>query len=336
MLFIAPILAFIITVQRRQLMKSDRKTYLQATLLAGALLTSSAWAASVNCAYPASVIGGTGMGGTGMKLAGNVIYSHGTVKAQSNGQSRLLAKGDTVCVGETIVTAESGMAQIRMVDDAMIAVRPETQMKIDNYAYNGTDSDASLISLFKGASRFITGKLGKLHPQFDLIKTPNATIGVRGTDHEATVILPGNSGGFQSGTYDKVMQGVTYIKTDKGEIDIHPNQVGLAADIAKLPTLLNAIPEFYKTDSSMRGRNEQSDHGKSGEGRTDSRIEGSSRGQNDHRSESGPAKRESRDSYLDLRSPDSRSPLQMQESQTLGGTSEMPSIPESDGLPESH
>jgi hypothetical protein len=329
-------------------MKSDRNIYLQVVLLAGALLTPSAWAASTSCAYPASATGGTGMGGTGMiakgtgmggtgmKLAGNVIYSHGAVNAQSNGRSRLLAKGDPICVGETIVTSQSGMAQIRMVDDAIIAVRPETQMKIDKYAYNGTNSDASLISLFKGASRFITGKLGKLHPQFDLIKTPNATIGVRGTDHEATVILPGNSGGYQSGTYDKVMQGVTYIKTDSGEIDIHPNQVGLAADITKLPTLLNSIPEVYKTDSSMRGRSEQSDHGKSGDGRSDSGIEGSSRGQNDHRSESGPAKRESRDSYLDLRSPDSRSPLEMPESQTLGGTSETPSMPESNGLPESH
>ncbi len=80
-------------------MKSDRNIYLQATLLAGALLTSSAWAASGGCSYPVAATGGTGMGGTGMiakgtgmggtgmTLAGNVIYSHGTVNAQSNGQS---------------------------------------------------------------------------------------------------------------------------------------------------------------------------------------------------------------------------------------------------------
>lgn len=326
-------------------MKSDRNIYLQATLLAGALLSSSAWAASGGCAYPASVTGGTGMGGTGaiaqrtgiggtgMKLAGNVIYSHGTVSAQSNGQSRPLAKGDPVCVGETIVTAQSGMAQIRMVDDAMIAVRAETQMKIDKYAYNGTNSDASLISLFKGASRFITGKLGKLHPQFDLIRTPNATIGVRGTDHEATVILPGNTGGYTAGTYDLVNQGVTYIKTDSGQIDIHPNQVGLAADITKLPTLLNAVPEFYKTDPAIRGRNEQSDHGKI-EG-----SEGSSREQNGNRSESGPAQRESsRDSYLNLKSSDSRSLLDMPESHSYhdGISSETSSLPESTTELESH
>ncbi len=327
-------------------MKSDRNSHLQAILLAGALLTSSAWAAQGSCTYSASGSGiggtgisGTGMGGTGaiakgagiggtgmkpgselddLKLAGNVIYSHGTVEAQSNGRTRLLAKGDAVCVGETIVTQQSGMVQIRMVDDGLIAIRPQTQLKIEKFAYDGTDQDASLISLFKGASRFVTGKVGKMYPQNDLIHTPNATIGVRGTDHEAAVILPGSSGGYASGTYDKVNLGITFIRTDKGEIDIHPNQVGLAADMAKLPTLLNAIPEFYKVDSSARDRNEQSEHGKSGEGAAEY----------GHPSETGSGKIESRDNYLDLRSPESTSPVQMPNSRE---TPSVPQMPESAG-----
>jgi len=307
-------------------MKSNLNTYLQALLLSSAVLTSGAWAATGDCKYIASEsgVGGTGMGGTGMKVAGNVMYSHGPVEAQSNGRSRVLAKGDSVCVGETIVTAQSGMAQIRMVDDGLIAIRPQTQLKIEKYAYNGTDTDSSLISLLKGASRFVTGKLGKLHPQFDLIRTPNATIGVRGTDHVATVILPGNSGGYPSGTYDQVIQGITFIRTDKGEIDIHPNQVGLAANMEALPTLLNAIPEFYKADSSMRGKNEQSDHGKSGEGRSDRKIEGSSREQNGHSSESGPAIHDSRDSYLDLKSPEYSAPMEMPHSSEMPSTQQLP------------
>ena len=102
-------------------MKSNLNAYLQAMLLSSAVLTSSAWAATGSCTYTASGIGGTGMGGTGMiakgtgmggtgselpglKLAGRVMFSHGPVEAQSNGRSRVLAKGDPVCVGETIVT----------------------------------------------------------------------------------------------------------------------------------------------------------------------------------------------------------------------------------------
>ena len=332
-------------------MKSNRNIYLQAILLSGALLTSSAWATSGSCTYAASGSGiggtgisGTGMGGTGtiakgtgiggtgmkpgietaeLKVAGNVIYSHGPVEAQSNGRTRLLAKGDPVCVGETIVTLQSGMVQIRMVDDGLIAIRPQTQLKIEKFAYNGTDQDASLISLFKGASRFVTGKVGKMYPQNDLIHTPNATIGVRGTDHEAAVILPGSSAGYPSGTYDKVNLGITFIRTDKGEIDIHPNQVGLAADMAKLPTLLNTIPEFYKVGPSMKGGNEQSEHGKTGEGAAEY----------GHPSKTGSGKIESRDNYLDLNTPQSAAPTEMPHS------SETPSIqqlPESSGQAGHH
>ncbi len=343
-------------------MKSNQNIYLQAILLAGVLLTSSAWAVSGSCTYAASGSGiggtgisGTGMGGTGiiakgtgiggtgmkpgselaeLKVAGNVIYSHGSVEAQSNGRTRLLAKGDPVCVGETIVTQESGMVQIRMVDNGLIAIRPQTQLKIEKFAYDGTDQDASVISLFKGASRFVTGELGKMYPQNDLIHTPNATIGVRGTDHEAVVILPGSSGGYPSGTYDKVNLGITFIRTDKGEIDIHPNQVGLAADMAKLPALLNTIPGFYKVDPSMRDRNEQSEQGKSGEGSSDRKMKGSSREQTGkgaeygHPSKTGPGKIESRDNYLNLRSPESASPMQMPNSQE---TPSIQQLPESSG-----
>jgi hypothetical protein len=338
-------------------MKSNR-IYLQAILLSGALLTSSAWAAPGSCTYTASGSGidgtgisgtgmggtgiiakGTGMGGTGMKpgselaelqVAGNVIYSHGPVEAQSNGRTRLLAKGDPVCVGETIVTAQSAMVQIRMVDDGLIAIRPQTQLKIEKFAYNGTDQDTSLMSLFKGASRFVTGKVGKMYPQNDLIHTPNATIGVRGTDHEAAVILPGNSGGYPSGTYDKVNLGITFIKTDKGEIDILPNQVGLAEDMAKLPALLNTVPEFYKVDPSSRGRNEQHEKGKSGDGSSDRKMDGSSRERTGkgteyvQPSETGHRKIESRDNYLDLKSPGSASPMEMPNSQEAPSIQQLP------------
>lgn len=295
------------------------------------MLTSAVWAASAGCTYTASGtgIGGTGMiakgsgiGGTGssltqLKVAGKVLYSHGLVEAQNNGRTRTLAKGDPVCVGETIMTRPSGMAQIRMVDNGLIAIRPETQLKIEKYDYSGTDKDASLISLVKGASRFVTGQLGKMHPQFDLVQTPNATIGVRGTDHEAAVILPGNSGGYPSGTYDKVIQGITFIRTDKGEIDIHPNQVGLAENMGALPSLLKAVPDFYRIDPARKDRFELSGHRKAGEGSTEKNIEGHQREQagketgSDHHAETGSSSRESRGNYLDLQAPESAAPIGM-------------------------
>ncbi len=251
------------------------ESQLKVLLLLGMLAAScgSVWAASANCVYgkSAGTIGGTGivakgtgmggtgavakgtgMGGTGIspetavQLAGNVMFSQGLVEARRDGKSRLLAQGDPVCVGETIVTAEAGHVQIRMADEALVAIRPSTQLKIEKYTYAGNSKDGSLLALLQGACRMATGKIGKAYPQNDLIRTAYATIGVRGTDHEATVILPGNSQGYAPGTYDKVYSGITFIRTERGEVEIHPEQVGFAASAGDLPTLLKEIPSFYQ------------------------------------------------------------------------------------------
>ncbi len=341
-------------------MKNNPVIYIWAIFISGMLATSSVWAASGSCTYVASGTGiggtgisgsgmggtgmlakGTGMGGTGMKpgtemaelkVAGNIISSSGPVEAQSNGRTRLLAKGDSVCVGETIVTQQSGMVQIRMVDNGLIAIRPQTQLKIEKFAYNGTEQDSSLISLLKGASRFVTGRLGKLHPQNDLIHTPYATIGVRGTDHVATVILPGNSAGYVAGTYDKVNQGITFIRTDKGEIDILPSQVGMAASMTEAPALLNGVPEFYRESGASQEKGEMSEKGKVGEGGSDGKMNESIREQSGNGkgvsqpAESGSASGEIHGDVPETVTPESPEPVSPEIS--------VPEFPESPDVPE--
>src|SRR5450756_1734251 len=49
----------------------------------------------------------------------------------------------------------------------------------------------------------------------------------------------------QPGTYDKVNVGLTYLRTQAGEVEIRPNQVGYAASAQDAPRLLPAIPEFF-------------------------------------------------------------------------------------------
>lgn len=244
---------------------------LKIVLLSALVLTwGNTWAATGSCARTGSATaldgsGGTGMGGTGviakgtgiggtgarpdaaMQLAGNVIYSRGKVLAQGNDQVRRLAEGDPVCVGETIVSSPSGELRIRMIDRGLVAIRPRTKLKIEKYVYNGSHHDISTMTLLEGSGRFITGMIGKRYPQNDLILTRNGIIGVRGTDHEATVILPGDRRGFQPGTYDRVYQGRTYIRTAAGEIDLRPGQVGLSADDHSLPKILGEMPDFYST-----------------------------------------------------------------------------------------
>lgn len=327
---------------------------LRLIVLSGVLIASNgnAWAAANNCTYSKSAmgfdntgIGGTGMGGTGviakgtgiggtgikpeveqgeMQLAGNVTFSRGTVEAQSKGRSRLLAQGGQICVGETIVTAQSGMVRIRMTDDGLIEVRPQTQLEIKQFVYSGTNKDKSLFALLQGASRFVTGNIGKLYPQNDIIKTPSATIGVRGTDHEATVILPGDSRGYPAGTYDKVNQGITFIRTEKGEIDIHPNQVGLAVNTEEMPMLLNETPDFYNTHPAMKEGGDSSEEGKKIEG-----LPGNEKGgQAPEQSESGAASSELPSNSNDTTPLESPTMLELPESPAVPELPEVPAVPE--------
>ena len=243
------------------------------------------WAVSGSCSYSNATKGstemggtvvakGTGMGGTGispdagMQLAGQVISSRGKAIAQINALSRRLSKGDPVCVGETVVTSKSATLHIKMTDGGLVAIRPETRFKIEKYAFNGTDQDASLFTLLQGAGRFVTGKIGKLHPESDLVQTLTAIIGVRGTDHEVMVVLRGNSR-YPAGTYDKVNKGITFIRTEKGEIDIHPNQVGVAVSAERMPFLLEDIPDFYKTDPAVNEEDSAFEAGKNEGGHND-------------------------------------------------------------------
>jgi hypothetical protein len=281
---------------------------------------------------------GTGIGGTGInpdtvtdpiQLAGNVIYTKGSVEAISNGRSRLLAQGDPVCVGETVVTSQTSTLQIKMTDEGLVTVRPGTQLKIEKYVYAGTAGDTSVFALLKGASRFVTGKIGKKYPQNDLVRTQTATIGVRGTDHEATVILPDDNRGYSSGTYDKVNSGVTFIRTERGEIDIHPNQVGLAANIREMPTLLVDIPDFFTSDLSMRE-----------EGATEDIREGISpehHGKDfdfDHSSEIGTSTSEHSDKWIEIDHPEIHSRPELLESIDIPEMPDSPEIPETPDSPE--
>lgn len=234
------------------------------------------WAAPASCNYPKSTIekGGSGMGGTGaiakeagiggtgvrpdsrsslMQIAGSVTLSSGTAEAQYNGETRHLTNNDSICVGETIATSKSAQLQIQMADGGLIELRSQTKLKIEKFVYGKTNKDSSLIALLEGTSRFVTGQIGKKYPQNDLIKTPTATIGVLGTDHEATVILPSEKNQSPAGTYDKVSSGITYISNDKGRVDIHSNQVGFAATKEDLPVLLKEMPDFYHIPPSAIG-----------------------------------------------------------------------------------
>ncbi len=226
---------------------------------------------------------GSGIGGTGIspqvaqaqgELAGNVIFSQGMVEAQSGGRTRALAKGASVCVGETIVTSPASQVQIRMADGGLLSIRPETKIRINAFHFDGKEdgTEKSEIALLQGRFRALTGKVGHTHKENYVIQTPNAFIGIRGTDHEPMYIpdpAPGQAAAGAPGTYDKVNSGGVVIRTSHGAIEVNPNQVGFAPnEPAAPPVLLKELPKFYHGDGAEGGHGPaepREGHGAAGE-----------------------------------------------------------------------
>jgi hypothetical protein len=125
---------------------------------------------------------------TGAAWAGQVVgvvahLSGPLMDRKADGTVKVLAAQSEVENGDTLVTEKNTYAQIRFIDHGEITLRPGTTFKIENYAYDADkpDGDSAAFSLLKGGLRSITGLLGKRNKEKFSLKTPTATIGIRGT-----------------------------------------------------------------------------------------------------------------------------------------------------------
>lgn len=160
------------------------------------------------------------------------------------GKSSSISMSQKIYEGQTINTASDGEVHIITVDRGIIALRPDTVFRVDEYKAEGGSADKIFMSLLKGAMRSITGWIGKHNTSAYLITTPGATIGIRGTDHETTVI--DKADGDEPGTYDTVNEGATSLKTPKGETEVTPGKFAFASkDRAVAPVLLAKQPNFW-------------------------------------------------------------------------------------------
>ncbi len=172
------------------------------------------------------------------------------IVAQS-GEKRVVRNSTAIDEGDTVSTGLTAEVHIRMADQMLIAVRPNTRVRIDSYRAAGDDGDNATLSLLKGTLRAVSGWIGRYNRAHYAMLTPTATIGIRGTDHEPAYFGTDTSASERAnltlGTYDKVNLGETFIKNAKGEIAILPGHAGFAAHDATVPPAqLDKLPGFYR------------------------------------------------------------------------------------------
>lgn len=121
--------------------------------------------------------------------AGRVSFVTGDVRATAtDGSVRSLARGDIINTGDKINTG-AGRLQLRFTDGGFVSLQPNTVFGVDQYLYaNKPPEETSLFfSLLQGGMRTVTGAIGKVNKQSYKVRTPVATIGIRGTEFRARV-----------------------------------------------------------------------------------------------------------------------------------------------------
>lgn len=125
----------------------------------------------------------------------------GTITDQSNNpgniqrknQNLQAIKGQTVEMLDSIRTHQ-GKIGIKFEDDTKVQINENSKLLIDEFVYEPKSKGGKLgAKIVLGTVRYASGQIAKNSPQNVALKTPTATITVRGTDFTATVEELGQS-----------------------------------------------------------------------------------------------------------------------------------------------
>ncbi|HXF52819.1 MAG TPA: FecR domain-containing protein, partial [Hyphomicrobiaceae bacterium] len=108
-----------------------------------------------------------------------VVIKNQVTAADAKQEKRRLAKGDAVREQELLETMAVSHGEFRLADDTKLALGPNARLVLDKFVYDPDKSGKQvLINFAVGAFRFISS--AKDSKGYEL-KTPHATLGVRGT-----------------------------------------------------------------------------------------------------------------------------------------------------------
>jgi hypothetical protein len=123
--------------------------------------------------------------GIGSLPAGSVSLVIGRAYVFSEGNDReRLRTGASVREGDRVKTETNGHVHIKFRDNAVLSIRPNSELLIETYRFDPKRPELSAVklNLVQGTARTVSGEAAKAARQRYRLNTPIAAIGVRGTD----------------------------------------------------------------------------------------------------------------------------------------------------------
>lgn len=165
------------------------------------------------------------------------LSGNGEVSRQDSGDYLIAQLASDIFSFDEVRTGKGRMA-VEFLDSSVLKLTEHSKVIIDNYIFDPDPSKSKLaLNMASGTARFITGKLGKIDKKNISIRTPSATIGIRGTDFTTTVDELGRSLVILLPNEDGTSSGEITVTTWAGtEVLTEPFQATMVQTLDTQPT----------------------------------------------------------------------------------------------------
>ncbi|ROZ71521.1 FecR domain-containing protein [Ramlibacter sp. WS9] len=177
---------------------------------------------------------------------GRVLALAGTASIDRAGQRQPLQAGFEIENGDLIDVGDKSALQVRFADESVVALRANSQLKVQDFRYGRNPDDRSIMALIRGGMRTLTGLIGKGNPRAHIVGNSLATIGIRGTHF--TLVACDNDCFNPDGTaaanglFGGVTDGRISVTNDAGEAEFGQQDYFHVASAATPPERLLAPP----------------------------------------------------------------------------------------------
>jgi hypothetical protein len=184
---------------------------------------------------------------------GDVVSVVPQANYQRQGTVQELSINDLLEQNDHIITTGEGSAYIHFIDDTVLTVGSNSEVVLDKFVFDGDKAQTAVIQITRGTLRFVTGTSD--HSAYQ-IKTPVATIGVRGTTidvgYENDRMVYNTVEGL--GVVCHTSAGCQEIRAGMAPIAVHRGGFALATP-AEISRMQNVINRSHNVLAQRIGRN---------------------------------------------------------------------------------
>jgi UDP-N-acetylmuramyl pentapeptide phosphotransferase/UDP-N-acetylglucosamine-1-phosphate transferase len=139
--------------------------------------------------------------------------------------------------GTTITTGARAGVVIRFDDGQQVVLDQNTEFRIVDFHYDPADArmDRSIFDVLKGGLRVVSGAIGRRNPAAFALRSPQASLEIRGTDFMVAIVNAG---------YVQVLGGAVAVTNHAGTVVFGPGATGTISNSARLPVTIaeSALP----------------------------------------------------------------------------------------------